>query len=116
MRTHEVLVGWEPGRHHGRPCNAQWHCSHAQIVLDSIAACLRRSAEAARLSEIRPEASTPAGIRNLLLAFQGHGPHVLLFLKSVRKIRLLVRSQGQDAPQLLHTITQTTQVRRDQLC
>ena len=34
---------------------------------------------------------------------------MLLFL-SVRKISLLVRGQGEDAPQLLHTITQTTQV------
>ena len=71
-----------------------------------------RSAEAAQVSEIRAEASTPAGIRNLLLAFQGHGPHALLFLKSVRKLRLLVQPADGSAPQLLHTITQTSQVRK----
>ena len=40
----------------------------------------------------------------------------MLLSLSVRKISLLVRGQGEDAPQLLHTITQTTQVRRAQLC
>ena len=62
------------------------------------------------MSEIRQQATTPAAIRNLLLAFQGHGPHVLLFLKSVRKISLLARSAQGGPPQLLHTISQSSQV------
>ena len=85
-----------------------WHAG--LLALCPEVSCQLRSAEAAKVSEIRQDASTPGGIRKLLAAFQSQGPHVLLFLKSVRKISLWTRDGQEAAPQLLHTITAVTQV------
>ena len=67
--------------------------------------------EAAKASEIRQQATSAVAARNLLTAFQGHRDHVLLFLKSVRKVSCLVRPAGSEQPQLLYSAELSTQVR-----
>ena len=64
-----------------------------------------RTEEAARASEIKPEAYTPNQVRSLFTQFKERATQTLLFLKNVRKIGVYERSGDSRTPKLVYEVS-----------
>ena len=64
-----------------------------------------RTEEAARASEIKPEAYTPNQVRSLFEQFKERATQTLLFLKNVRKIGVYERSGDSRTPKLVYEVS-----------
>ena len=64
-----------------------------------------RTEEAARASEIKPEAYTPTQVRSLFTQFKERATQTLLFLKNVRKIGVYERSGDSRTPKLVYEVS-----------